>query len=274
MKRSRVLFVGLWFAALGCESATPPVVAPPTVAPVPTTAATPAAEPLPVPAAIQAIVDNPDRTPEDKALDAGRHPGETLAFFDIKPGMKVAEIAAGGGYTTELLVRAVGPEGKVYGQNTKMLLEKFIEKPWSERLKRPIMKSVVRVDREFTEPFPPEATGLDAVFNVLFYHDLFWLKVDRAKMNAAVFAALRSGGTYAIIDHSGRAGTGSTEVQTLHRIEEKIVKEEVLAAGFKLVAEGAFLRNAADTRDWNAAPFAAAEKRGTSDRFVLKFVKP
>jgi predicted methyltransferase len=65
-----------------------------------------------------------------------------------------------------------------------------------------------------------------------------------------------------------------TEVQTLHRIDEKTVIDEVTKAGFKLAGEGTFLRNAADPRDWNASPMAAGEKRGTSDRFVLKFVKP
>lgn len=133
------------------------------------------------------------------------------------------------------------------------------------------------VVREFDDPLPPEAKDLDVVVDVLFYHDLFWMndgKVDRAKMNAAIFRALKPGGSYVIVDHSGRAGTGSTEVMTLHRVEEKVVRDEILAAGFELAAEGDFLRNASDARDWNASPMKAAEKRGTSDRFVLRFVKP
>jgi predicted methyltransferase len=228
----------------------------------------------PVPAAIQAIVSAPDRTDDDRQLDGGRHPGEMLAFFGITPGMKVAEISAGWGYTTELLARAVGPTGVVYGQNSKLILERFAEKPWSARLARPAMKNVVRVDREFEDPLPPEAKDLDAVFIVLFYHDTVWQKTDRDRMNRAVLAALKPGGVYAVIDHSGRAGTGLGEVQTLHRIDEKVVREEIERAGFKLAAEGAFLRNPADTRDWNDSPRAAAERRGTSDRFALKFVKP
>ncbi|MFO0615609.1 MAG: methyltransferase domain-containing protein [Polyangiaceae bacterium] len=234
----------------------------------------PKAEPYPVPPSLQAIVDAADRSPEDKALDAGRHPGETLAFFSIGPGMKVADLGAGGGYTTELLARAVGAKGKVWGQNSKFLLERFAEKPWSERLAKPIMKNVVRADRDFDDPLPPEAKDLDAVVMVLFYHDTVWQKVDRAKMNANIFKALKPGGIYAIIDHSGREGTGMTETETLHRIEEKPVVDEILAAGFKLKGEAQFLRNPADTRDWNDSPKAAGDKRGTSDRFVLAFVKP
>jgi predicted methyltransferase len=227
-----------------------------------------------VPAAIRAIVAARDRSPEDRALDAGRHPAEMLAFFDVQPGMKVAELGAAGGYTTELLARAVGPAGVVYGQNNKFVLDRFAEKPWSARLQKPVMARVVRVNREFDDPLPPEAHDLDAVFIVLFYHDTVWQETNRAKMNAAVYRALKPGGIYGVIDHSGRPGSGSTETKTLHRIDEQVVREEVEAAGFRLEAEATFLRNPADARDWNDSPSAAAERRGTSDRFVLRFVKP
>lgn len=230
-----------------------------------------------VPAELRAAVDAADRTAADRALDAGRKPGELLAFAGIKPGMRVAEIAAGGGYTTELLARAVGPSGAVYAQNNAWLWDRFAQKPFEERLAKPVAKNVVKVLREFDDPLPPEAKDLDVVIDVLFYHDLFWMndgKVDRAKMNAATLRALKPGGVYVVVDHSGRAGTGSGEVQSLHRIEEKLVRDEILAAGFKLAASDDFLRNPADTRDWNASPMQAGEKRGTSDRFALKFVKP
>lgn len=241
----------------------------------PTTASKPAdADKRDPAAAIRAAVAAPDRSADDRELDEGRKPAEMLAFFGVAPGMKVAEIAAGFGYTTELLARVVGPSGKVYGQNNKFVLEKFAEKGWAARVAKPVNKNVVRVDRELDEPLPPEATELDCVIDVLFYHDTVWLKADRAKMNRAIFAALKHGGVYGIVDHSGRPGTGVSESDTLHRIEEKVVREEIEQAGFKLAAEGAFLRNPKDARDWNASPRAAAERRGTSDRFVLKFVKP
>jgi predicted methyltransferase len=215
-----------------------------------------------------------DRSDADKKLDAGRHPAELLAFFKIAPGMKVAEISAGGGYTTELLARAVGPSGKVYGQNAKGILERFAEKPWSERLAKPVMKNVVRVDSEFSEPFPDTVRDLDAVVDVLFYHDTVWQGADRARMNRTIFRALRPGGLYLIVDHSARPGAGIADVETLHRIEEQVVKDEVTRAGFKLERSADFLREPADTRDWSASPRTAGERRGTSDRFVLGFVKP
>ena len=251
----------------------PPEPVAPTIPPVdPATA--PQAAALDVAKPIKAIVDAKDRSEEDRALDAGRHPGELLTFFGVKPGMKVAELFAGGGYTAELLARAVGKQGKVYAQNNKFVLEKFAEGPWSERLKRPQLKNVVRVDRELDDPLPPEAKNLDIVFSVLFYHDSVWLETDREKMNAAVFAALKPGGVYAVVDHSGRSTTGTSEAQTFHRIEESVVRSEIEKAGFELAGEASFLRNPQDTRDWNDSPKAAAERRGTSDRFVLRFVKP
>ena len=227
-----------------------------------------------VPSGPVAAVAAPDRSDADRALDAGRFPAETLAFFGIHPGMRVAELGAGGGYTTELLARAVGPTGRVYGQNPKFILERFAEKPWSERLAKPVNAPVVRVDREFDDPLPPEARDLDAVLFVLVYHDTVWLEADRARMNAAVFAALKSGGIYGVIDHSARPGSGTSDAKSLHRIEESVVTSEIQKAGFVLDAETDFMRNPADALDWNASPSAAGERRGTADRFVLKFRKP
>jgi predicted methyltransferase len=197
-----------------------------------------------------------------------------LALAGVGPGQRVAELQAGGGYTAELLARTVGPTGKLYGQNSKWVLERFAAKPWGDRLARPAMANVVRVDRDLDDPLPPEASGLDAVFLVLFYHDAVWQKVDRARMNAAIFRALRPGGRYVIVDHNARPGAGLTDTETLHRIEEAVVHSEVEAAGFRLAAEGSFLRNPDDPRDWNASPRGAGERRGTSDRFALVFVKP
>jgi len=220
-----------------------------------------------------AIVNAPDRIESDRTLDPGRRPAELLTFLGVAPGMRVAELVAGAGYTAELLARAVTPNGVVYAENPKFILERT-QGPWSERLARPSAKAIVRVDRELEDPLPPDAKDLDLVVVNLVYHDTVWLGVDRDKMNAAVFGALRKGGRYAIIDHSARRGTGFADVKTLHRVDEFAVRDEVERAGFVLQAESDFLRNPFDTRDWNDSPAVAAERRGTSDRFALLFVKP
>jgi predicted methyltransferase len=141
-----------------------------------------------------AVVTAPDRSPEDRALDAGRKPAEFLIFLGVQTGWRIADLGAGGGYTAELLKRAVGSEGVVYGQNSPAVLQRFAEKSWSARVAKPVMKGVVRLDRDFEDPFPADLAPLDAVTFVLFYHDTVWLGVNRDAMNKAVFAALKPGG--------------------------------------------------------------------------------
>ena len=96
----------------------------------------------------------------------------------------------------------------------------------------------------------------------IIYHDTVWQKVDRPKMNGAVFGALKPGGRYVVCDSSAKDGTGIEAAERLHRIDEAVVRSEVSAAGFKLVEEGNFLRNPADPRDWSSSPMAAKERRG------------
>ena len=212
----------------------------------------------------RAIVASPDRSDTDRDLDKRRHPEQLLAFAGVKPGMKVLEIGAGRGYTAELLARVVGPQGVVYAQNTNPRTE------FDERLKKPAMKNVMSVTRPFDDPAPPEAKNLDLITVILIYHDITYLPVDRVQMNRRFFDLLKPGGHLVIVDHSAKAGTGVSVAKTLHRIEEATLRQEVVAAGFKLSAEGNFLRDPGDSR---AVPFREASDMVT-DRFVLKFSKP
>jgi len=187
--------------------------------------------------------------------------------------MKIGELFAGAGYTTELMARVVGDTGAIYAQNTKEFMDRIARKPLTERAAKPVMQRVVVVERPIDAPFPPEAKQLDLVITVLNYHDAVHIGADRSAMKKAVFAALKKGGVYAIVDSSAASGSGARDAGTLHRIDEQLVKTEVTAAGFKLAGESDVLRNPSDPRDWNSSPTAAGAKRGTSDRFVLKFVK-
>lgn len=226
-------------------------------------------------AAYKSLVDAPDRSEADRKLDPGRHPVETLAFLQVKPGMKVLDLGAGGGYTSELIARAVAPGGVVYVQNDPSWLP-FLKDALDERFTHPAMQGTVRAEVPFEDPVPAEAKDLDlAVMNVI-YHDVANMPVDRAHMNKAIFDALRPGGVYVVIDSSAKDGTGLSDTKTLHRIDESVVKDEVQQAGFRLDGEGTFLRNPYDARDWSSQPGPAtkAGKRGTSDRFALRFVKP
>jgi predicted methyltransferase len=249
---------------------------------------------------IHEIVAAPDRTEADRTNDVRRRPEDMLAFIGVRPGMVAEDLFAGGGYTTELIARAVGPGGRVYGQSaprnpaaTPPAAPEGAANPapasvgpptqppaaapptsaqrLAVRAQNPSAGNIIAVTQRYENPVPPELAnnGLDLVTLMFNYHDLGHLGADRAQLNAAVFAALKPGGIYVIADHAGRPGTGISESGTLHRVDEALVRKEVEAAGFLLVAEGTFLRNPHDPRDKNTP-----EPPQPKDEFVLKFVKP
>ena len=220
------------------------------------------------------VLEAPDRSEADRALDAGRRPGEVFTFFGIVRGQRVADLFAGTGYTTELLARAVGAAGLVLAQNNSFVLERFARAPLAARLAKPELANVVAIERALDDPIPERTSDLDVVVFVLAYHDTIWQGVDRVRMNRRIFEALRPGGVYGVVDHLAAEGSGERDARRLHRIDRRLLVEEIEAAGFRLEAELELLRNPDDPRDWNAAPSAAGPLRGTSDRVVLRFRKP
>jgi predicted methyltransferase len=277
------------------------------------TAITPGSTPLAAPQ-IAAIVAAPDRTAADRTNDLRRKPEQMLAFIGIRPGMVALDVSAGGGYTTELLARAIGPTGSVYGQRppprdpnrasiapaqpegeSRPGMAAAAASPAAAASAAPAAPAAVdpagpvaqrdaklrgagipaapmtAVSQPFDDPVPAVVAQarLDLVTLMFNYHDLGFMGVDRARMNRAIFRALKPGGIYVIADHAGRPGTGISESGTLHRIEELFLREEVERAGFVLVDEGSFLRNPNDPRDRNTP-----EPPQPKDEFVLKFQKP
>jgi predicted methyltransferase len=225
-----------------------------------------AIDPAKIPQSVLSAVNSPDRPAADKQLDPGRKPEQMLAFFGIEPGMKVADLWAGGGYTTELLARVVGPSGKVYSQNGEA------EDAWKGRIKEPGMSAIVELLKPFTNPdeiLPVPPGSLDAVICNMNYHDMVGFGYDTAKINAAVLNSLKRGGIYGIIDNSAAPGSGARDVSTLHRIDEAYEVNQIKSAGFVLVAASDALRNPKDDRSW-----LVFQHRGEQDRFMLKFVKP
>jgi predicted methyltransferase len=251
---------------------------------------------------IAEIVGSPDRSAADRTNDLRRKPEQMLAFLAVRKGMTVLDLSTGGGYTTELLARAVGPTGSAYGQSQPPRAPDTPPRPavtpegdsspqlarpqttpvaaptvrrtsvqaLAERAKNPAVSNLYSVVRPFEDPVPQDLIGrLDLVTLMFNYHDLGHMGINRAKMNSAVFAAMKPGATYVIADHAGRPGTGISEAGTLHRIDEVFLRKEVEAAGFRLSEQADFLRNPSDPRDKNT-PEPAQPK----DEFVLKFVKP
>lgn len=220
---------------------------------------------------IAAAAAHADRSAQDLARDADRKPGRVLNFFGIKRGMHVADLMAGDGYFTEILSRGVGEHGKVYCQNTSIPLKVFADKPLTERLARPGLENVVRLDREFDDVGLP--AGLDAAILIRFYHDFGWQEVDRKAFNEMVFAQLKPGGSFGVLDHIAADGKGITQGKSLHRVEPSLVRAEIEAAGFVLEAESFLLRNPDDTHDWNIFS-DDAKRRDKTDRFIYLFRKP
>ena len=205
----------------------------------------------------------PDRTEADRQNDKKREAEKLLTFIGPRPGWRVLDMAAGAGYSTELMARAVAPGGKVYAQNDKAS-EKL-----AARMKTPAMANAVEVVLPFDNLSDPELHDLDLVTFLFGYHDTTFVAVDRAKMDKALFDALKPGGLLVVADHSARPEDGATVGKTLHRISEKTLRDEIERAGFAFVADADFLRHPEDTRTnivfKNPTP---------NDEFVLKFRKP
>lgn len=197
----------------------------------------------------------------DRKDDARRKPAEFLAFAQVKPGMRVLDIAAGGGSTSQLLALAVGDKGTVYAQSTKP----------SDKLKQraagtPNIKPVVA---PFDMPIRPDMPKLDLITINMSYHDIANTPTDRAAMNKVLYDALKPGGKLVIIDNAAKAGAGTSTTKTLHRIEEAAVIEEVTAAGFSVDARSDYLHVPTDPRD---KPFF--EMKGEpDDKFAIRFIK-
>ena len=112
-------------------------------------------------------------------------------------------MGAGGGYSTELMARAVAPNGKVYGQFPADGSQKAID-TFNARLKTPAMSNAAADFRPFDDPIPPDVSNLDLITFLFYYHDTTYMNVDRAQMDRKMFAALKPGGYLVMADHSAR----------------------------------------------------------------------
>ena len=215
-----------------------------------------------------ALMAAPDRSEADRQADKRRDPIPFLAFAGLQPGMKVLDMGAGAGYSSELVARVIGPTGMVYGQNPPDNFERA-RTAFATRAATPAMKNSAALVRPYDDPLPADLHDLDMITYLFFYHDTTYLNVDRAQMNRKLFAALKPGGVLVIADHSAKADSDISVGKSLHRIDEGMLRREVEAAGFKFIAEGDFWRNPEDTRD-----FSTQRPAGPVDNFVLKFERP
>lgn len=215
----------------------------------------------------------PDRPAADTARDAVRHPAELLDFAGIKPGDSVADFVPGTGYFTRIFSQKVGPQGHVYAITPAELAARKpqLAEGIAALAKQPGYANVTPL----VEPTAKTATGLrlDVAWTDDNYHDVygFFGPAAAAAADAAIFAALKPGGVFMVIDHVGLPGSSATAPTTLHRIDPATVRTQVTAAGFVLEAESKMLQNPADAHTQKVFDPAI---RGHTDQFVMRFRKP
>ena len=226
-----------------------------------------------VPPAVAAALDSAGRPASDTARDAARHPGQLIAFAGLKPGDTVADFVPGTGYYTRIFSALVGPAGHVAAIIPAELAAKLPKAaPTIEAIAHaPGYGNVTTVVESAAET--ARGLKLDAVWTSDNYHDIygFFGAKTAAAADASIFAALKPGGVFVVIDHVGLPGSSDTAPTTLHRIDPETVKAQVQAAGFVLEAQSDLLHNPADTHLDKV--FIPAIK-GHTDQFVFRFRKP
>jgi predicted methyltransferase len=225
--------------------------------------------------AYDAAVANPARSAADLKRDALDHPADILRLSGIKPGMQVADVLAGDGYYSELASYVVGPKGKVFMINNAAF-DHWSDGPLQARLKGNRLANVEHKTLDLDDMKLKNAS-LDAVFLIKVYHDMYWVdpegvwpKVDAGRVLDQLARALKPGGVLLLVDHSAKAGSGSTASTPLHRIDENYAIKDFEAHGFKVAAKSDLLRRPDDARDQLSYKGPAV---GKTDRFVLVFRK-
>jgi predicted methyltransferase len=222
--------------------------------------------PADAPANIRRAVESRERTAQERARDAGRKPAEIMTLAGIRAGDRVVEFASFGNYYTKMLVEAVGDRGHVY----------MVDMPWTDRFGGQAARAFdsAHANATYTQVDYNEMnlpSNVDVAMMVLFYHDLVQGDVDTADMNRRIFAALKPGGTFLVVDHEADSGAGWRDAATLHRIDTGVIRNEVGAAGFELAVDSDLLANPNDDHKLNMRDPAI---RGNTDRAVLVFRKP
>ena len=210
----------------------------------------------------------------DQPMDATRRGREIATFAGLRRGDTVIDLIPGGGYWTRLFSAIVGPKGHIYGIWPTPYAAEDVDgvKSYAATVANPAYSNVSVSTQPATSLLAAEK--VDLVFTAQNYHDYpdkFMGNVDPMVLNKAVFAALKPGGIYLIIDHSAAAGSGMRDTDTLHRIDAAVVKKQVLAAGFTFVDESNVLANPSDDRTKIVFDKSI---RGKTDQFIYKFRKP
>jgi len=213
------------------------------------------------------------RTDAEKDRDRNRRPADTLEFFGLRDDMKILELLPGGGWYAKLLAPVVKENGEYYAAlGTGRISESLVGKPGFEDVQIVAADSkVYRKEGARQYTLETDGFGVSNVDMVLTFRNYHNFDADgRAAMNKASFDALKSGGVYAVVDHTRRHMEDDTP-ENRRRIDPVLAIQEIEAAGFEFV-DFSDLHYRAD----DELRFEVGRKTvtGNTDRWTLKFVKP
>lgn len=224
-------------------------------------------------AKVEAALAADARPAADTVRDRNRRPLETLKFFGLEDDMRVLELLPGGGWYTRVLAPVLAENGQLYvaiGTTTvsaNVLTEPGFEKVEAidagDNLRRPPGSRHYVVDKvDF---------GVEDIDMALTFRNLHnFGPEDRAKVNRAVFKALKKGGVYGVVDHTARHMEPSNH-ENRRRIDPVVVIKELLDIGFEFVAFSDLHYRADDELEYEVGRRSVT---GNTDRFTLLFRKP
>ncbi|KAF1694169.1 class I SAM-dependent methyltransferase [Pseudoxanthomonas koreensis] len=246
-------------------------------------------------ATLQAAIDGSWRDPANTARDQYRHPGQTLAFFGIKPDMTVVEISPGGGWYAEILA----PYLKEHGKYAAAIVDPAAYEAGRQRdyyqkgkdgLAKKFADAPAQFDQATVVAYDPKAPSFGAPGSadmvVTFRNVHNWRGAGQAEgMFKGFYDVLKPGGVLGLAEHRAKGDVPADDKSGYVGQDQVIAMAE--AAGFKLDATSEVNANPRDTKDhpngvWTLPPSnnhpeaerAKYQAIGESDRMTLRFVKP
>ena len=224
-------------------------------------------------AKVEAALADESRPAQDRMRDRNRRPLNTLKFFGLKDNMRVLELLPGGGWYTRVLAPTLADNGKLYvAIGTDSVSKNVLNLPGFEQVQvlatadnfgRPEGASDYVVDDfEF---------GVSELDMVVTFRNLHNFDVNTWEtMNREVFASLKSGGLYGIVDHTARHMEPANR-ENGRRVDPVLVIKELLNSGFEFVDYTDLHYRADDELVYEVGRRTVA---GNTDRFTLLFRKP
>jgi predicted methyltransferase len=160
--------------------------------------------------------------------DRWQQPDRVLDALGIKMGTVMADVGCGKGYFTLKFAERVGPSGKVYAEDIRDDVLADLRDSANQRGFKQIQTVLGAED----DPRLPLAS-LDAVLAMDTYHE--WIQNDA--MLDHIYAALKPGGLFGLIDGATEPGKSREDYHSMHRMPESMERTDVLRHNFHFLRE-------------------------------------